>query len=147
MEKGTLEKLLNALSSMDSDNEEHYTAGGLPKIDVLEQISGVDGVTASMRDQAFDAYQNENSGAVGAPTEKPKMYKVTIMETEGEANEAFLNVNGDTRLVQRNEEVLLEEKFVECLKNSKVESQYKDPETLEVKKISIARFPFQAVPA
>jgi len=157
MEQVTREKLINALAEMDEANNEHYTDGGKPRIDMLEELSGVNGVTATMRDDAFAAFKveqgskddDENNSQPtpdAAPAAKRQMYNVTIHDVEGESGDAFLSVNGKTILVKRNEEVQLSEAYVEVLRNSKVESFVQDPDTGKKRKLSIQRFPHSAHP-
>lgn len=77
-----------------------------------------------------------------------KKFKVTIAKAgEGEDNgDVFLGVNGRTVLIQRGQPVVLEECFLDVLKNSVIETHEKG-EDGKLKPISIPRFNFSFEPA
>lgn len=80
--------------------------------------------------------------------EKIKKYKVTIHSGEDkDSGDVVLGVNGKLIQVQRNKEVILPAEYVEVLRNAKIETIVKDPETGKESPITMMRFPFSAVEA
>lgn len=49
-------ELIEALTELDSENDEHWTAQGLPKMEVLKEMTGVEDMTRSMVDEAAPDY-------------------------------------------------------------------------------------------
>ena len=49
-----MELIVAAIDELDTKTD--YTGGGLPDIEALSSVSGVTGITASERDQAWDTY-------------------------------------------------------------------------------------------
>ena len=76
-----------------------------------------------------------------------KKYKVTVHSTEDDASDVLIGVNGDLTQIKRNEEVDIGEAQLEVLKNSKIETFLKDPDTGKERQITIMRYPFTAVEA
>lgn len=52
--------IIEALTALKSDNDEHWTNNGLPRVDVLKEMTGVDGLTRSVIDEAAPDYTREN---------------------------------------------------------------------------------------
>jgi hypothetical protein len=77
-----------------------------------------------------------------------RKFKVTIHSSDdGDGADVLVGVNGNLVQVQRNKEVILGEEFVEALKNAKIETFTKSPDTGKEMPITIPRFPFTAVEA
>lgn len=76
-----------------------------------------------------------------------KKYKVTIHSTEDDGGDVLIGVNGDLLQIKRNAEVVIGEAHLEALKNAKIDTILKDPDTGKERPITIMRFPFTAVEA
>lgn len=77
-----------------------------------------------------------------------KMYKVTIHsgEDKGDKGDVFLSHNHKSALIQRDKEVVISEYFVECLKNSMIETTIKGEDGVE-RSVRIPRFSYNVSPA
>jgi hypothetical protein len=80
-------------------------------------------------------------------TAAAKKFRVTIHSTEGDDSDVVLGVNGELMQIKRGAEVVISEEYVEVLKNAKIETFTKDPDTGTERPITIMRFPFTAVEA
>lgn len=49
-----IDKIVEGIGGL---SEEDYTSGGLPKVEPLEAITGIAGITAKERDEAWEIYQ------------------------------------------------------------------------------------------
>ncbi|SPA44607.1 hypothetical protein [Cupriavidus taiwanensis] len=76
-----------------------------------------------------------------------KKFKVTIHSAEDDDSDVLLGVNGDLIQIKRNVEVVIGEAHLEALKNAKIETILKDPDTGKERPITIMRYPFSAVEA
>ncbi|NOV28016.1 hypothetical protein E5S69_31515 [Cupriavidus necator] len=76
-----------------------------------------------------------------------KKFKVTIHSSEDDDSDVLLGVNGDLIQIKRNMEVVIGEAHLEALKNAKIETFLKDPDTGKERPITIMRYPFSAVEA
>lgn len=65
-----LEKILNALKSLDHTKDEHWTADGLPRIDVVKQIAGEQAITRDDIVAAAPTFTRANAAAA-APGAAP----------------------------------------------------------------------------
>ncbi|SOY65595.1 hypothetical protein CBM2586_B10190 [Cupriavidus phytorum] len=79
--------------------------------------------------------------------ETSRKFKVTIHSTEDDGSDVLIGVNGDLIQVKRNVEVVIGEAHLEALKNAKIETILKDPDTGVERPITIMRYPFTAVEA
>lgn len=82
-----------------------------------------------------------------ATTEKvatEKTRRVTIHSTQDDSGDVKLGVNGRLMLVQRNTPVDLPEAFFEVLKNARIETIAKDPDTGRESIITMQRYPYSA---
>lgn len=73
-------------------------------------------------------------------------YRVTIFSTENDNSDVDLIVNGHNIRVQRNKEVILQEPYVELLRNAVVETVVQDPDTGVRAPSRRMVYPHQAVP-
>lgn len=51
---------IEALESLDSENDAHWISNGLPKVEVVRQLTGIDEITRSMIDQVAPDYTRTN---------------------------------------------------------------------------------------
>lgn len=76
-----------------------------------------------------------------------KKYKVKIFDTQGDHNDVDLIVNGHNVRIQRGKEVILDEAYVEVLRNAVINTVQQDEDS----GVRMAReqlcYPFSAVPA
>ena len=79
---------------------------------------------------------------------KPKMFKLTINsgEDKGDKGDVFLAHNHKSVLIQRDQEVTVSEHFIECLKNSTIETALKGEDGVE-RTVKIPRFSYNLAPA
>lgn len=70
--------LIEAISALDADNDEHWTANGLPRIDALKEMTGEDDITRMMIDELapdytrtsrYDLYDDDDDIADSVPDE------------------------------------------------------------------------------
>lgn len=75
-----------------------------------------------------------------------KKYRVTVFATESDKTDVVMAVNGFAIAVQRNKEVILDECFVEVLRNSMIQTTEQDPDSGLSTPITRMTFPHQAIP-
>lgn len=73
--------------------------------------------------------------------------RVTIMATESEKEDVKLGVNGHLVQIKRGMPVVLDEAYVEVLKNSTIDTVVQDPDTGAKTAVRMQRYPFTAEPA
>lgn len=71
-----------------------------------------------------------------------KTRRVTIHSSEDDKGDVKLVVNGRMMLVQRNTPVDLTDPYIEVLKNARIDTISKDPETGKETPISLQRYPY-----
>ena len=54
-------KLLLAVAQLDHSNDEHWTKSGLPRIDVIEALSGIDTTREELSECAVDVERRQSS--------------------------------------------------------------------------------------
>lgn len=110
---------------------------------------------AKMAEAAAKAEERKNplpkEGNLRTLTGEPisgRKYRVTIMATEGETGDVKLGVNGHMIQIQRGVPVVLNEAYLEVLKNTVINTvQHEDDgQRSVVRGLSIQRLPFQAEP-
>jgi hypothetical protein len=74
-----------------------------------------------------------------------KKFKVKIFATESDKSDVHLIVNGYNVVVKRNVDVLLDEAYVEVLRNAVVSTVIQDPDTGERIPQTIQVYPHQAI--
>ncbi|MGI0034319.1 MAG: hypothetical protein ACRD98_00425 [Nitrososphaera sp.] len=77
---------------------------------------------------------------------KGRQFRVTIFSTETDKSDVLMAVNGYGISVQRNKEVVLDECFVEVLKNSVITTTEQHPDTGVTVPVTRLTYPHQAVP-
>jgi hypothetical protein len=55
-----LEHIVDAIGNMDPKRVDHWTSGKLPRVEVLETISGIDYITGDQRATAWERFMKEN---------------------------------------------------------------------------------------
>lgn len=77
-----------------------------------------------------------------------KMYKVTIHsgEDKGEKGDVFLSHNGNAILIQRDKEVIISDRHLECLNHSVIETMVRGEDRVE-RPVKIPRFAYNVSPA
>ena len=73
--------------------------------------------------------------------------RVTIMATETEKEDVKLGVNGHLVLIKRGMPVVIDEAYVEVLRNSTIDTIAQDPDTGKKVAVQMQRYPFTAEPA
>lgn len=54
----SMQEIIEAISLLEEDNPDHWTADRRPQVKALEHVLGKD-ITAEQRDQAFEAYNQD----------------------------------------------------------------------------------------
>jgi hypothetical protein len=75
-----------------------------------------------------------------------KKYKLKIFATENDRNDVDIIVNGYNIRVQRGQEVIVDEAYVEVLRNAVIDTVVQDPETGDRIAQTMMVYPHQAVP-
>lgn len=86
---------------------------------------------------------------VKAEKAKPaRKYKITIHsgEDKGDKGDVFLSHNYKTLLIQRDKEVVIDERYLNVLKGTMIETFVKDPETGKESAVRIPRFSYNVEP-
>lgn len=73
--------------------------------------------------------------------------RVTIMATESEKEDVKIGVNGHLVQIKRGVPVVVDEAYVEVLKNSTIDTMVQDPDTGAKTQVVMQRYPFTAEPA
>jgi hypothetical protein len=73
--------------------------------------------------------------------------RVTVMATESEKEDVKLGVNGHLVIIKRGLPVVIDEAYVEVLRNSTIDTIAQDPETGQKVAVKMQRYPFTAEPA
>lgn len=97
-------------------------------------------------------YENEKLPALGRlstlsgePVDA-KRYRLTIFATEGDKSDVDIIVNGHNIRVQRNREVIVQEAYVEILRNAVIDTVVQDPDTGVRHQQQMMVYPHTAVP-
>lgn len=77
---------------------------------------------------------------------KGRQMKVTVMSTETAKHDVKLAINGHQIVIKRDVEVILDEAWVEVLKNARSVNKFTDADG-KVTTTATANYPFSAVPA
>lgn len=75
-----------------------------------------------------------------------RKFRVTVFATEHDKADVALAINGYAIKIQRNKEVILDECWVEDLRNSMISTVEQDPETGAMMPITRLTYPHQAIP-
>lgn len=73
--------------------------------------------------------------------------RVTIMATESEKEDVKIGVNGHLVQIKRGVPVVVDEAYVEVLRNSTIDTMVQDPDTGAKTQVVMQRYPFTAEPA
>lgn len=112
-----------------------------------EMIDAIMGVPAKKEEKQADIPPEGRLYTLqGAPIAGRK-YKVTIHATEHDRGDVFLSVNGFGMQIKRNVEVVLDESYIDVLRNAVVDTFTKDPDTGRVQKVTMMHYPFSAIAA
>ena len=74
-----------------------------------------------------------------------KKFRVTVFATEQDKADVAMAINGYAIKIQRNKEVILDECWVENLRNSMITTVEQDPETGAMMPITRLTYPHQAI--
>lgn len=75
-----------------------------------------------------------------------KKYKLTIFASQGDSSDVPLIVNGHNLIVQRGKEVVVEEPYIELLRNAVIHTVVQDPDTGVRQPQQVMVYPHSAVP-
>lgn len=75
-----------------------------------------------------------------------RKFKVTLFATETEKSDVLMAVNGYGIQIQRNQEITLDECFVEVLRNSVISTVEQDPDSGAMRPVVRLTYPHQAIP-
>lgn len=75
-----------------------------------------------------------------------RKYRVTIFATEQDKADVAMSINGYAIKIQRNKETILDECWLENLRNSMISTVEQDPETGAMVPVTRLTYPHQAIP-
>jgi hypothetical protein len=78
---------------------------------------------------------------------KSRQFKLMVHSQEGAENsDVLVGVNGRLVQIKRGVEVIVDEAYVEALRNARIDTFAKDPDTGKETPVSIMRYAFEATP-
>lgn len=137
-----------------ADLKEHAEVSGITLAALDSKGTMIDKILGeyTQPEKAKPKYENEKLPPTGAlrtlqgELVDGKRYRVTIFSTQDDKSDVDLIVNGHNIRVQRNKEVVIQEAYVDVLRNAVIDTVVQDPDTGIRSPQRMMVYPHQAVP-
>lgn len=86
------EKITNALSKLDSGNDNHWTSEGFPRLDTVRLLAGDGAITRDLINATVPGFNRANTKAVQAPAQQPAPVGTLVVESAPAAGTQALAV-------------------------------------------------------